>query len=876
MTPNNGNKLLDPISWEDKGNVKMCNNSPLTNEPSNKIKQPFELRKELISELTKDELLNVIGDALISKLSHTPSKHTSTPCSITTDIINTNNNTNTDMNTSTNEHNSKISPSSNSKSPECSDNSTNSILNLLESQHINQFNLPVDNIIQKINDIQNLVSLLGNKNKKLEIWYNSLISIFDNFINDLNNDRKKMSLEFVKSLETITKIFSITSKFSPIETINESVLTPSIRNLIMDFNSNSFTNLENYCNDSLSMYTLNKDVEENLTRLIPILSQQLLTFNKQLKKFYSIYELVDDYDQVDQNFLNQIPTKQDITLFGEINEATNIKQILQTNFSEINPSLISQLDNEIETLNQFILERLKSLKELIMNVVTINNELFTINDDEFMKVPSFINNNELIISKIGVKSNVFNEYEQQLLELQKEKNKRQQCKKEYLQNVEQLWSILRPQSDEIQNFLKINNNLFKSSLENFENLLDELNQEKLTNIKKFIQISREKISGFWEILMYDDESRFKFKEFFINDTHLFDEELLNIHSNELEKLRKETENLKPLLNLISQLNVLIEEKKQLDESSKDPSRLLKRNSFKILKQEEKTRDKLAKRFPLVISEIKQKIKNFEAETGRLFKLNGESYINTLEEIENLCTHSRKPVRSSVNSPASTSRNRNNSSRNTSRSSSMKRSNKVIKPRPMATPSNSVIRKRDLSELTNPFLSKNSSPLKRQKTSYATPSSVSTNNPVSKSPGSLSNKPIILRGGSPVRRLNFKGSTKLSINKSIPIPILSAVNKQSNSIPQKPSNNLKIRSPMGMIKGPTINSRIPIFSENKLNQNSVPVEELSDLTVDYSDNDTIDKENQNPVTQKSKEYLNSNIKNTSLSHAFNLSFDSETF
>lgn len=821
---------------------------------------------DLITELSREDLLKIIKTALTSK--------NGDPANFSEDNINKNKESNEQDSSLGGTHRlSKLMslpeteeniPRSNHSTP----NKGTFTANELHEPFI--FELPIDNIIKKLNEIQNLVLLLGNKDKKLKNWYTSLISISDNFILDLTSDKEKINNEFVKSLETITKIFSITSRFSPIETINESVLTPTIRNLIMDFNSNTFSSLENYCSDNLSMYTLNKDVEENLIRLIPILSQQLLTFSKQLKKFYALYEKVDDYEKIDQSFLAKIPTKSDIGLFNEINEATDIKSILETNFSQINPDLIRQLEIETKRLNQYIIEKANHLKTLIIEVTNLNHELFREGDEHYLQLPHFLNDVESIISHVGIKSSIFSEYGNILNDLQNLKAKREKILDDYLIQVEQLWSILRPNSNEIQFFLKQNKNLYVDSLRNFENLMNELENEKLANIKKFIRISRDKIQGFWDILMYDDESRSKYTDFFIEDEQLFDENLLDSHSAELERLRKESECLKPLLNLISQLNELVEEKKQLIEASKDSARLLKRNAFEILKHEERTRNKLSKRLPAIISELREALNKFETENGRVFKLNGETYSQNLDEIEDFCTHSRRSHRSSFNSPTVSSLSRNSSSKPSKRKSTIKAKN-------LATPSHSIIRKRDPSQMTNPFLSKEPTPLRKQRNYSFTPTVSSSSRTAT--PQSLSTEPIILRGRSPVRSLNLNASTKLTSVPSIKSPKISnaiSIRPPSKPKPIPSATNMKVplRSPMGLINRPCFNN---IPSSKK--PTSIPVEELSDSILEYSDTEheenqntsKRDKENMNPVTSaKITKTKGEQI------HHFNLSLDSETF
>ena len=813
---------------------------------------------DLITELSREDLLKIIKTALVSK-STTPKRAPEAAVGDEEEEKST-----AALQQIPMEQNMQRNHSTPNKS----------MVGLNEIHDLVSFELPIDNIIKKLSEVQNLASLLGNKEKKLKKWYNSLVSIFDTFISDLISDKKKINTDFVKSLETITKIFSITSKFSPIETINESVLTPTIRNLIMDFKSSTFTSLDNYCSDDVSMYTLNKDVEENLIRLIPILSQQLLTFKKQLKKFYSLYDLVEDYDNIDQSFMSKIPTKSDIGLFNEINEATDIKSILQTNFNQINPDLIRQLDAESIKLNKYIVEKAHLLRTVIVDVTNLNHELFRINEDQYLQLPNFIDDVDSIISHFGVKSTVFSEYNSILAELQDLKIKREKLLDSYLIQIEQLWSILRPDSNEIQHFLKQNKNLYADSLRNFENLLTELQDEKLANIKQFIRISREKIQGFWDILMYDDESRSNYTDFYIEDEQQFDERLLDSHSAELERLRKESECLKPLLNLISKLNDLVEEKKLLDDASKDPSRLLKRNSFQILKQEERTRNMLGKRLPLTIDQLRNKIDEFEKENGRTFKLNGESYLQKLEEIEDFCIHSRRNYRSSFNSPTVSSKFR-------KFTSMPSQSKTTIRAKNIATPSRSIIRKRDPSQMTNPFLSKDPTPLRKQRN--MTPS-VSSSSKIS-TPQSLSTEPIILRGRSPVRSLNLNGSTKLTSFPTIKSPNLassisfSAPSKSksvpSSTITKTTTRKTPLRSSMGLINRPNFNN-IPSTIQKPI---SIPVEELSDSILEYSDTENEDKQNGSKRDKENMKPVTMATISKAMSeqaHHFNLSLDSETF
>lgn len=832
-------------------------------------KQSTHTKMEKIADLSKEELLELISEALLSK--KTESKNNNEFSSASSSVQNDENHNNTDTDQyipdvkspnrdlECEETQVKIEPNDSIeaiyiksvKSPTihvCS--STSSPVKVLKS-----FQIPMNTITDKLEDVQKLVHLLGNtdNNQSLQRFYSSLYSMIDDYNLELLKRKDLMNNDFIKSLETITKIFQITSKFSPIENINESVLTPTIRKMIMDYNSNIFKSLESYCiNNETSMLLLNNDIEENLIRLIPVLSNQLLTFSKQLKKFYSLYESVDDYTLIDQTFLETLPTKNDINLFNEINKATDIKVILQTNFNKINPYLIDQLNNEISNLDDYITLKVRSLKELIQSVLDINHRLFKPNEEGFMAVPNLLNNKDLILSKYGIKSKVFNNYEDKLQDLSDIESQRRVLLDDYMTKTEQLWSILRPNSTEIQSFLKANQNLYTQSLNNFKRLLNELEVEKLKNIKKFILSTRDQIEGFWSVLMYDEESKHNFQDFFITDPTRFDESLLKSHSKELERLRNESDSIRPLLMLISQLDELINEKLELEKSLKDPSRLLKRNSFQVLKQEEKTQRRLQKQFPKIIDEIKLKIEEFQTLHKREFKLNREPYLQSLEEIENRFLFSkRKTFRSA---PSSLQR-----KKTVSKAS---KSGVQIKKN-FVTPSRSIIRKLDPDQMTNPFLSHEPTPLKVDK---KTPNSVLGSKFSFSSPSSL-----LLDKRSPLR-LNLNASTKIislssSGAKRKPMGILSTAYRNNDNISNRPSP-----------------FKLPTNSIQQLN--SVAVEELSDSILDYSDTEPLNNNKENIHTPNNELSIhkggfsllttietNKQVPNT---QHFNLSLDSETF
>lgn len=116
----------------------------------------------------------------------------------------------------------------------------------------------------------------------------------------------------------------------------------------------------------------------------------------------------------------------------------------------------------------------------------------------------------------------------------------------------------------------------------------------------------------WRTLQYSEESRSKFiivfEELRNSATTLQEDELLlETCENELKRLEEKLTLYKPILKLISDFESLQEDQEFLERSSKDSSRLLSRNSHKILLTEEKMRKRITRHFPRVINDLRIKL-----------------------------------------------------------------------------------------------------------------------------------------------------------------------------------------------------------------------------------------------------------------------------
>ncbi|QPG76426.1 hypothetical protein FOA43_003815 [Brettanomyces nanus] len=749
-------------------------------------------------------------------------------------------------------------------------------------------------IVHTFNELRQTTSLVGgNCQSEYLLWLEKMKRSAEDRKAEMIRSEKQLNDQFISSLETIKKIFQLLLNCNVCENQESTMelLGDKIQPIMSEFLKGKLQKLRNYSSDSLTMSTLNELAKTDILKLEPIIEESISDLSKKLQKFYRLLDLVGEC-MADESFLHLLPSKDEVqSLSVFIKDPDTVKMIMSTKFSNVNSELLNKLDDEIDVVERLASERINQVKVLQTQARSLSAQLFISIDDLDTTVYT---TDEEFKEHISLTKESIQRYQDKVAELDRCREKRQEKLDLYMKRVGDLWSILRSDDSSIQKFLKENKNLKEESLIKFEDLLKQLEQEKRDNMAKFIQASQERVKGYWDLLMYDENERRTFKEYYVEDTDQFDNKLLNSYSAEIEKLRKEAENLKPLIQNISLLDKLLEDKHQVDESSKDPSRLLRRDSFKILRREEKTRTRLGKLLPVTIDKIKKGLTEYSAQGGRIIKVNGEPYIERIKEIEQTVIHRRPRMRARsqrINKQVI------QPSKGRVRTRSLRTTSEPYRSI-HATPAHSIIRHRSTSEMTNPFLSRENTPHKRAKLNDGSHSSnfqlekrlgspivfsdrfdESTGNRRTDSIQSLnisgsttvSNKPIVIKGGSPVRHLDYSTASKTQVNQnfmSMPKLRLSLTpHSQAGSESLVPvsldhhtnlSVNKKFRYPTsshGLLQnGPNISVPATMACEKGISRKRVasyqmqPVEELSDSLIYFSESETPvleDKENQPP-------------------------------
>ncbi|CAH6718678.1 hypothetical protein CLIB1444_01S12112 [[Candida] jaroonii] len=341
----------------------------------------------------------------------------------------------------------------------------------------------------------------------------------------------------------------------------------------------------------------------------------------------------------------------------------NIVRVIRSlNFTKIDHNLIQSINDKISHYEIQLNERTSKMNTIINQCFDIIENL-QFNDEQLMNIQKFYSDQEggyfdletlkfiqLNPKEFGLNTvhlNFIENFQNLLLKIKQSKEKKWNY---YYTNCSKLWEKLNEDNAYIDNFVNCNSNLTDNSIINFKMELNRLMTKRSKNIDKFIIDTKNEINSYWDKLYYteDQKKAFKHYQFKANFDESFDKEvILNDHETELSNLKEEYNNKKLILEEYEQLNELLKDKEFLMESSKDSSRLLSKNSCKILLNEERIRKKLLKTLPKLISDLKAKVVEYNnhqlSNEGRTFTIHNEDFFEKLLLIENQQVKSR-PLR----------------------------------------------------------------------------------------------------------------------------------------------------------------------------------------------------------------------------------------
>lgn len=213
-----------------------------------------------------------------------------------------------------------------------------------------------------------------------------------------------------------------------------------------------------------------------------------------------------------------------------------------------------------------------------------------------------------------------------------------------------LWGKLGESREYIEEFLALNGLLSDESLSNFKHELNRLLVKRSQFIETFIAEAKREIEVMWDRLLYSHEQRQHFCAQHATDSPSLDsttkETVLNKHDAELKRLQLEYHEKQVILDLYAELQSMLEDQEFLRESSRDLSRLLSKNSCKILLNEEKIRKRIHRGIPNTLKQLKAEVVAYNnarvSQNQKPFAVFGEDLFEKLIMIESQ-QHTKRPA-----------------------------------------------------------------------------------------------------------------------------------------------------------------------------------------------------------------------------------------
>eukprot|EP00063_Salmo_salar_P006661 XP_013981496.1 PREDICTED: protein regulator of cytokinesis 1-like isoform X1 [Salmo salar] len=196
----------------------------------------------------------------------------------------------------------------------------------------------------------------------------------------------------------------------------------------------------------------------------------------------------------------------------------------------------------------------------------------------------------------------------------------------YRSKIQELWERLQVPQEEREG---MSDHMVQSRKKNMDALETEcrrLDELKMKNMKDVIEAIRTEVALFWESCYYSLEQRRAFTPYYDVD---YTVELLNLHEAELLSLKKHYEDHRELFEGVTRWQDSWTLFLQLEKKVTDPSRFNNRGGN--LLKEEKQRADLQKSLPKLEKSLKTQIDLWEEEHYREFLVNGQRFLQYVEE-----------------------------------------------------------------------------------------------------------------------------------------------------------------------------------------------------------------------------------------------------
>ncbi|CDK29847.1 unnamed protein product [Kuraishia capsulata CBS 1993] len=589
--------------------------------------------------------------------------------------------------------------------------------------------LPVDEFVKKVEtlncSILETAEIIGDKSDYVSQVQSAIIEALTGFSAQIEEEKNKLDEAILKKLDNCIQMHDILEGYN-LELMMEPT-SQRVSRLLHKCQSSSakITTVIPYLEEDGKLCKFYEDICLFENSFTPIFKEKAMVFGQKCHEFWSWVSIVFDYKPRNAKLVSILPNAElsETLANSESNSFIDVAEYLPS-LVAMSPLIVSEVEEEINAVIRFAQDRTQELAKISEGIMRLYNALdFPVHEQDSRVVyllelavecPRLDASTLLGVNEtVGLSRRAIDELQQIELGLKQQKAEKElklQALKEKCMNF---WSILDEDEEYVGQFMRNNNDLSDKAIHNFELEIERLQVLKMKHISKFIKQARTKIQQYWDALMYSEDQRRSFGPFWLNQDHDFTEELLQVHETEILNLRDRMAVLQPILESIAELQVLLEEKAQLEQSCKDPNRLRQRNSFKILREEERTRERLKVLLPKTTNGLRDLLVEYESDNGYPFTVDGQSYLVKLEQIEAESGINGNPLRRSTRSRQTPVRP--NSNTRTTRSMSAPRMGSSAPPTSARSSSVAKQPRRTNSAtrtMSDPFLSRSVSPIRR--------------------------------------------------------------------------------------------------------------------------------------------------------------------
>ncbi|RMD45000.1 hypothetical protein DV735_g126, partial [Chaetothyriales sp. CBS 134920] len=300
---------------------------------------------------------------------------------------------------------------------------------------------------------------------------------------------------------------------------------------------------------------------------------------------------------------------------------------------DLSPSFVATLDDEFTRVYDEYGRRLNMVQTTADEIVRLWSELGI---PQAQTDSSIVQHYRDSPEQLGLHQSDLDRLKGRRDKLLDEKKNREKRLAEMRKSIESLWDRLGIEDSDRKAFLAANRGCGLRAINEYEDELARLNELKRQNLHLFVEDARVRLQELWDQLYFSEEEMLDFTPAF---SDVYSDALLSAHEAEIERLSTLKDQRAPILEAIDKHKSLLADKKALEESANDASRLLlkpqkgeKRDPGKLLR-EEKMRKRIAKELPKLTASLIKTLEKYEEEYGRPFLVHGLRYIDEIEEMD---------------------------------------------------------------------------------------------------------------------------------------------------------------------------------------------------------------------------------------------------